>query len=57
MSESSFFKLLGQLKPHDLVLDVGGWACPFNRASYVLYSEPFKTREFCKTVDMTGFQV
>lgn len=39
-------KVLSYIKPDDLVLDVGGWACPFNRADWVLDSEPYETRGF-----------
>jgi FkbM family methyltransferase len=35
---------LDRLRPEDLVLDVGGWACPFNRANWVMDAEPYKTR-------------
>jgi hypothetical protein len=49
-------KILEILRPNDLVLDVGGWACPFNRANFVLDAEPFETRGFYKTVGMAGFQ-
>jgi len=56
MFNKSCDKILSILKPQDLVLDVGGWACPFNRANYVLDAEPFETRGFYKTVGMPGFQ-
>src|SRR6187399_2180490 len=42
-------KVLKSLKPSDLVLDVGGWACPFNRAQWVLDAEPYETRGFYRT--------
>ena len=41
--------LLGRLSPSDLVIDVGGWACPFNRAQWVLDAEPFETRGYYAT--------
>jgi hypothetical protein len=34
------------LKPDDVVLDIGGWAHPFNRANYVLDLAPYETRGF-----------
>lgn len=37
-------ELLRELPPSSLVLDVGGWACPFNRADWVIDAEPFETR-------------
>jgi Methyltransferase domain len=41
--------LLKRLTPADVVLDVGGWACPFNRAQWVLDAEPFATRGYYRT--------
>jgi hypothetical protein len=38
--------ILALLKPSDLVLDVGGWACPFNRANWVIDAQPYETRGF-----------
>jgi hypothetical protein len=32
-----------------VVLDIGGWACPFNRANFILDVEPFETRGFYRT--------
>lgn len=49
MHEPNVQKLLLQLNPSDVVLDVGGWACPFNRAQWVLDAEPFETRGFYRT--------
>jgi len=37
-------KILASLKPSDLVLDVGGWEKPFNRADYVIDLLPYETR-------------
>ena len=39
-------KILKMLKKEDVVLDVGGWDKPFNRANYVLDIQPYKTRGF-----------
>jgi hypothetical protein len=41
--------ILEQLGDTDLVLDVGGWASPFNRAQWILDSEPHGTRGFYRT--------
>lgn len=41
--------LLTRLSPSDLVLDVGGWASPFNRAQWILDAEPFETRGYYAT--------
>jgi Methyltransferase domain len=38
--------ILGMLRAQDVVLDVGGWARPFNRANYVMDQEPYATRGF-----------
>lgn len=38
--------VLANIKPDDIVLDVGGWACPFNRANWILDAEPYETRGF-----------
>ena len=37
-------RLVSELAPDERVLDVGGWACPFNRAQWVVDIEPFETR-------------
>ena len=42
-------RLLAELDPDALVLDVGGWACPFNRAQWVLDAEPYETRGYYRT--------
>lgn len=34
------------LRPDDIVLDIGGWAHPFNRANYVMDMAPYATRGF-----------
>jgi hypothetical protein len=44
--EPNVAQILKRLKPSDVVLDVGGWACPFNRANYVLDVEPYETRGY-----------
>jgi len=49
MLELNVQTLLGELKPTDQVLDVGAWACPFNRAQWVLDAQPFETRGFYRT--------
>lgn len=43
-------KILALLQPHDVVLDIGGWACPFNRANYVMDAEPYETRGYYRTL-------
>src|SRR3989304_6765598 len=48
--------ILSMLSPGDIVLDVGGWACPFNRANVVMDAEPFETRGYYRTVGLPAFQ-
>lgn len=38
--------IMKELRPSDIVLDIGGWAHPFNRANYVLDQEPYETRGY-----------
>ena len=38
--------ILERLESTDLVLDIGGWGHPFNRADYVLDLEPYETRGY-----------
>jgi SAM-dependent methyltransferase len=49
-------KILGLLKDTDVVLDIGGWACPYNRANYILDAEAYETRGYYKTVGLPGSQ-
>ena len=44
MLEQNAEKILSSLKESDLVLDIGAWAQPFNRANYVIDFMPFETR-------------
>jgi hypothetical protein len=37
-------RILGRLKDDDLVLDIGGWADPFERADWVMDVLPYETR-------------
>ncbi len=46
MFESNEPKVLARIGPSDTVLDIGGWARPFNRANYVMDAEPFETRGY-----------
>jgi SAM-dependent methyltransferase len=39
-------RILARLRPGDRVLDIGGWARPFNRADHVLDQEPYETRGY-----------
>lgn len=44
MTDEDCFKIFNQLKDSDLVLDVGGWHAPLNRADYIIDLMPFATR-------------
>lgn len=44
MLERSAQRILARLADDDLVLDVGGWARPFERADWVLDAQPYATR-------------
>ena len=49
-------KVLLEIKPNDVVLDVGGWACPFNRANWIIDSGPYETRGYYETVGLPKSQ-
>jgi ubiquinone/menaquinone biosynthesis C-methylase UbiE len=46
MYNKSAEKILEILSPKDTVLDIGGWAQPFNRANYVIDIMPYESRGF-----------
>lgn len=46
MYEPNVGRILRALSPGETVLDIGGWARPFNRANFVLDAEPFHTRGY-----------
>jgi SAM-dependent methyltransferase len=46
MFEPNVSRILERLDPRDVVLDIGGWARPFNRADHVMDAEPFETRGY-----------
>jgi len=56
MYEPNVSSILQLLTPQDQVLDVGGWACPFNRAQWILDSEPFETRGFYRSFGRIAYQ-
>lgn len=56
MFEPNVQIILDELSPTDRVLDIGGWACPFNRANYVLDAQPWGTRGFYTTFGGPAFQ-
>lgn len=46
MYEENVQRILDRLRPTDVVLDIGSWARPFNRADHVLDQEPYETRGY-----------
>jgi hypothetical protein len=56
MHEPNVQRILSRLRPGDVVLDVGGWACPFNRANIVIDAEPFETRGYYRTLGLPASQ-
>lgn len=46
MLQKNSAAIMQRLKTSDLVLDIGGWGHPFNRANYVLDLGPYETRGF-----------
>lgn len=44
MNKDNALKLLTQIKDGAVVLDVGGWFCPFRRANWVIDCMPYETR-------------
>ena len=41
--------LLNQFGSNEVVLDIGGWGCPFNRANFVMDAQPYETRGYYRT--------
>ena len=48
--------VLSKIVESGKVLDVGGWACPFNRADYVLDAMPYDSRGFYQTIGLPASQ-
>jgi Methyltransferase domain len=44
MLEASARRILEQLRPDDVVLDIGAWGRPFTRADWVMDLKPYETR-------------
>lgn len=49
-------KVLSKIKPDDIVVDIGGWACPFNRANWVIDGGSFETRGYYEKIGMPKSQ-
>jgi len=46
MLQTNSDAVMAQLKASDVVLDIGGWGHPFNRANYVMDQEAYETRGY-----------
>jgi Methyltransferase domain len=46
MLQENSQRVLNSLAATDVVLDIGGWAHPFNRADYVMDCQPYDTRGY-----------
>ena len=44
MFSENIQKVLSEIESNDVVLDVGGWACPFNRANWIIDSGSYESR-------------
>lgn len=49
-------RVLASLREDAVVVDIGGWACPFNRADYIIDAEPFDTRGYYRTIGLPASQ-
>src|SRR5688572_9614085 len=49
-------RVLASLRDDQIVVDIGGWACPFNRADYIIDAEPFETRGYYRTIGLPPSQ-
>lgn len=56
MHEPNVQRLLQIVQPGWKILDIGGWACPFNRATHVMDAEPYATRGYYAKIGGRGFQ-
>lgn len=56
MFEPNVDRLMSELSHDERVLDVGGWACPLNRAQWVLDAEPYETRGYYATIGGARYQ-
>ena len=44
MDKENALEILARIKENTVVLDVGGWFCPFNRANWVVDFMPYESR-------------
>jgi len=56
MYEPNVQRALQVIQPGWKVLDIGGWACPFNRATHVMDAEPYGTRGYYAKIGGRGSQ-
>jgi SAM-dependent methyltransferase len=46
MFDPNVDRVMAAIEPHHVVLDIGGWARPFNRANWVMDAAPYDTRGY-----------
>lgn len=56
MHEPNVQRLMQIIQPGWQVLDIGGWACPFNRATHVMDAEAYATRGYYAKIGKPAFQ-
>jgi hypothetical protein len=56
MYEPNVQAIISRLRDDDIVLDVGGWVRPFNRANIVMDAEPYETRGYYRTLGLPASQ-
>lgn len=49
MYEPNVARVLASIRDDQIVVDIGGWACPFNRADFIIDAEPYETRGYYRT--------
>lgn len=49
-------RIIATLNPGDVVLDIGGWGCPLNRATHVMDSMQYETRGYYAKVGGIAYQ-
>src|SRR5215467_1770308 len=55
MFHANIERISSQIKPTDVVLDIGGWAQPFRRANFIMDAMPYETRGWYSHLNMPAF--
>lgn len=45
-------RIMAQIRPTDIVLEIGGWAQPFRRANFIMDAFPYETRGWYSTIGL-----